>query len=156
MQAKAVAKYIRISPRKMKPIANLVRGKKIKEARLVIGTVNPTADPDKTITEISNSLNEDVIDHIKYLFRKPYLRLVIIGILKFTPNKGADIFLKVLNSAIANAENNHDMDVENLYITEIYANQGPTMKRWKAGSMGRANPIKRRSSHVGVVVSEKE
>ncbi|MCD6436089.1 MAG: 50S ribosomal protein L22 [Clostridiales bacterium] len=111
MQAKAVAKYIRISPRKMKPIANLVRGKGIKEAQ---------------------------------------------AILKFTPNKGAAIFLKVLNSAIANAENNHKMDAEDLYVSEIYADQGPTMKRWKAGSMGRANPIKRRTSHVGVVVSEKE
>ncbi|MEA3424364.1 MAG: 50S ribosomal protein L22 [Bacillota bacterium] len=111
MQAKAVAKHIRISPRKMKPIADIVRGKEINEAR---------------------------------------------AILKFTPNKGAAIFLKVMNSAIANAENNHDMDVENLYVSEIYANQGPTMKRWKAGSMGRANPIKRRTSHVGVAVSEKE
>ncbi len=48
------------------------------------------------------------------------------------------------------------MDVDNLYVTEIYANQGPTMKRWKAGSMGRANPIKRRTSHLGVVLKEKE
>ena len=111
MQAKAVAKYIRVSPRKMKPIADIVRGKSVKDAR---------------------------------------------AILKFTPNKGAKVFLKVLNSAVANAENNHDMDVDNLFVSEIYANQGPTMKRWKAGSMGRANPIKRRSSHVGVVVSEKE
>jgi large subunit ribosomal protein L22 len=111
MQAKAVAKYIRVSPRKMKPIADIVRGKSVKDAR---------------------------------------------AILKFTPNKGAKVFLKVLNSAVANAENNHDMDVEKLFVDEIFANQGPTMKRWKAGSMGRANPIKRRSSHVGVVVSEKE
>ena len=111
MQAKSVAKYIRISPRKMKPIADLVRGKSIADAR---------------------------------------------ALLIFTPNKGAGIFLKVLNSAIANAENNHDMDVDNLFVSEIYANQGPTMKRWKAGSMGRANPRKIRSSHVGVVVSEKE
>ncbi|MBN2260229.1 MAG: 50S ribosomal protein L22 [Clostridiales bacterium] len=111
MQARAIAKHIRISPRKMKPIADLVRGKSVKEAK---------------------------------------------AILKFTPNKGAEIFLKVLNSAVANAENNHDMDVEKLFVSEIYANQGPTMKRWKAGSMGRANPIKRRTSHVGVAVSEKE
>jgi len=111
MHAKAVAKYVRISSRKMKPIANIVRGKDVKDAR---------------------------------------------AILKFTPNKGAKIFLKVLNSAIANAENNNEANIENLYVSEIYANQGPTMKRWKAGSMGRANPIKKRSSHVGVVVSEKE
>ncbi|MBM7561800.1 50S ribosomal protein L22 [Fusibacter tunisiensis] len=111
MQAKAEAKYIRVSPRKMKPIADLVRGKSVKDAQ---------------------------------------------AILKFTPRKGAEIFLKVLNSAVANAENNHHMDVETLIVKDIYANQGPTMKRWKAGSMGRANPILRRSSHVGVVVAEKE
>lgn len=111
MQARAEAKHIRISPRKMKPIADLVRGKNVKEAQ---------------------------------------------SILKFTPRKGAEIFLKVLNSAIANAENNHHMDVEALIVKEIYANQGPTLKRWNAGSMGRANPILRRSSHVGVVVAEKE
>lgn len=111
MHGKAVAKYVRVSSRKMKPIADMIRGKDIKDAR---------------------------------------------AILKFTPNKGAKIFLKVLDSAIANAENNHEANVENLYVSEIYANQGPTMKRWKAGSMGRANPIKKRSSHVGVVVSEKE
>lgn len=111
MQARAEAKHIRISPRKMKAIADLVRGKNIKDAR---------------------------------------------AILKFTPRKGAEIFLKVLNSAVANAENNNHLDVETLIVKEIYANQGPTMKRWNAGSMGRANPVLRRSSHVGVVVAEKE
>ncbi len=111
MEAKAIAKYVRISPRKMKPIADLVRGKNVKEAQ---------------------------------------------AILKFTPRKGAHILLKVLDSAVANAENNHEMDVEKLYISEVYANQGPVMKRFKAGSMGRANPILRRMSHVGVVVAEKE
>jgi len=111
MQARAEAKHIRISPRKMKPIANLVRGKNVKDAQ---------------------------------------------AILKFTPRKGAEIFLKVLNSAIANAENNHHMDVETLIVKDIYANQGPTLKRWNAGSMGRANPVLKRSSHVGVVVAEKE
>jgi large subunit ribosomal protein L22 len=111
MQAKAEAKHMRISPRKMKPIADLVRGKNVKDAQ---------------------------------------------AILKFTPRKGAEIFLKVLNSAVANAENNHHLDVESLYVKEIYANQGPTMKRWNAGSMGRANPVLKRSSHVGVVVAERE
>ena len=48
------------------------------------------------------------------------------------------------------------MDAENLIVSEVYANQGPTMKRFKAGSMGRANPIKHRTSHIGVVVSEKK
>ena len=111
MQARAEAKNMRISPRKMKAIADLVRGKNVKDAQ---------------------------------------------AILKFTPRKGAEIFLKVLNSAVANAENNFHMDVEALIVKEIYANQGPTLKRWNAGSMGRANPVLRRSSHVGVVVAEKE
>lgn len=111
MQARAEAKNMRISPRKMKPIADLVRGKNVKDAQ---------------------------------------------AILKFTPRKGAEIFLKVLNSAVANAENNFHMDVDSLIVKEIYANQGPTLKRWNAGSMGRANPVLRRSSHVGVVVAEKE
>lgn len=111
MQARAEAKHIRISPRKMKAIADLVRGKNIKDAR---------------------------------------------AILKFTPRKGAEIFLKVLNSAVANAENNNHLDVDTLIVKDIYANQGPTLKRWNAGSMGRANPVLRRSSHVGVIVAEKE
>lgn len=110
MEAKAVAKHIRISPRKMKPIADMVRGKNANEA---------------------------------------------VAILKFTPRKGARLLKKVIESAMANAENNHGMDQESLYIAEVYANQGPTMKRWKAGSMGRANPILRRTSHIGVVLKEK-
>lgn len=111
MEARAIAKYVRVSPRKMKPIADLVRGKNVKEA---------------------------------------------LAILKYTPRKGARIFLKVMNSAVANAENNHEMALENLYVSQIYANQGPVMKRFKAGSMGRANPIKHRTSHVGVAVAEKK
>ncbi len=59
----------------------LVKNGKIEEATRVITNVNPTAEPDKTIKEIADSLDENVIDHIKYLFRKPYLRLVIIGII---------------------------------------------------------------------------
>ncbi len=111
MKAKAVAKYLRISPRKVKPICDLVRGKDVNEA---------------------------------------------MAILKFTPRKGARLLNKVLASAVANAENNHDMDVSNLYVEAVYANQGPTMKRWKAGSMGRANPRLIRTSHIGVVVAERE
>lgn len=110
MKVKSVAKNVRISPRKMKPIADLVRGKSVKEAS---------------------------------------------AILKFTPRKGARLLIKVLDSAVANAENNHGMDVDKLYVSEVYANQAPTMKRFTAGSMGRANPVLKRSSHIGVSVSEK-
>lgn len=111
MKAKAVAKYIRISPRKMKPICDLVRGKNAKEA---------------------------------------------MAILQFTPRKGARLLNKVLKSAVANAENNFEMNADSLFVSEVFANQGPTMKRWKAGSMGRANPRLIRTSHIGVVVAEKK
>ena len=59
-------------------------------------------------------------------------------------------------AAAANAENNFDMNTDNLYVAEIYANQGPTMKRWRAGSRGSASLILKRSSHVCVTLKEKE
>ncbi|MGI6205140.1 MAG: 50S ribosomal protein L22 [Anaerovoracaceae bacterium] len=110
MEAKATAKYVRMSPSKLKPVCDLVRGKDIDEA---------------------------------------------LTILKFTPGKGAQIVEKVVQSAAANAENNHDMDRDSLYVAEIYANQGPTMKRFRAGSQGRASVILKRSSHVGVTLKER-
>lgn len=111
MEAKAVAKYVRMSPSKLKPIADLVRGKDLNEA---------------------------------------------LNILKFTPGKGSEIIEKVVNSAAANAENNLDLNPDELYVAEVYANQGPTMKRWRAGAQGRASMILKRSSHVGVILKEKE
>ena len=111
MEAKAVAKYVRMSPIKLKPVTDLVRGKDLNEA---------------------------------------------LTILKFTPGKGAELVEKVVRSAAANAENNFEMDPENLYVAEIYANQGPTMKRWRAGAQGRASMILKRSSHVAVTLKEKE
>ena len=111
MEAKAVAKYVRMSPIKLQPVCDLVRGKDLKDAQ---------------------------------------------AILKFTPGKGSAIVEKVVNSAAANAENNFDMNPDNLYVAEIYANQGPTMRRWRAGSQGRASIILKRTSHVGVTLKEKE
>ncbi|MGI6747381.1 MAG: 50S ribosomal protein L22 [Anaerovoracaceae bacterium] len=110
MEAKSVAKYVRMSPIKLKPVTNLVRGKNLGEA---------------------------------------------LTILKFTPGKGAEIVEKVVKSAAANAENNFDMNVDKLYVAEVYANQGPTMKRWRAGAQGRASMIFKRSSHVGVTLKER-
>ena len=110
MEARAVAKYVRMSPIKVKPVTDLIRGKNLDEA---------------------------------------------LAILKFTPGKGAELVEKVVLSAKANAENNHDMDVTKLYVADAYANQGPTMKRWRAGSQGRASIILKRSSHVGVTLREK-
>ena len=79
-----------------------------------------------------------------------------LNILKFTPGKGSEILEKVVESAAANAENNFDMSRDNLYVAEVYANQGPTMKRWRAGAQGRASMILKRSSHVGVTLKERE
>lgn len=111
MQAKATAKYMRVSPRKMKFVCNMVRGKNVDEA---------------------------------------------LSILKFTPRKGADILEKVVKSAVANAENNFDMDRDSLYVAEVYSNQGPTLKRWRPRAQGRAYKILKRTSHISVVVKEKE
>jgi large subunit ribosomal protein L22 len=111
MEARAIAKYIRVSPIKLKPVVDLVRGKDLKEA---------------------------------------------LTILKFTPGKGSEIVEKVVMSAASNAENNFDMDPEDLYVAEVYAHQGPTMKRWRAGAQGRASKILKRSSHVGVTLKERE
>jgi len=111
MEAKAVAKYVRMSPIKLKPVVDLVRGKDLKEA---------------------------------------------LTILKFTPGKGSVLVEKVVKSAAANAENNHDMNVDKLYVAEVYAHQGPTMKRWRAGSQGRASIILKRSSHIGVTLKERD
>ena len=110
MEAKAVAKYVRMSPTKLAPITDLVRGKDLQEA---------------------------------------------LTILKFTPGKASELVEKVVQSAEANAENNHDMDVSKLYVAEIYANKGPTMKRWRAGAQGRAGMILKRSSHIGVTLKER-
>ena len=83
-EAKATLKFARISARKVKIVADLIRGKNVDEA---------------------------------------------LAIVKFTPKASSEIIEKLLKSAIANAENNHDMKHENLYVAEIYANQGPTLKR---------------------------
>ena len=110
MEAKAIAKYVRMSPSKLKPVTDLVRGKDLNEA---------------------------------------------LTILKFTPGRGAELVEKVVQSAAANAENNFDMNPDELYVAEVYANQGPTMKRFRAGAQGRASMILKRTSHIGVTLKEK-
>ncbi len=79
-----------------------------------------------------------------------------MAILKFTPKAASPIVEKLLKSAIANAENNHNMNVDKLYIAEIYANQGITMKRIRAATQGRANRIRKRTSHIEIVLKERE
>lgn len=111
MEAKAIAKYVRISPLKVNFICNEIRGKQVDEA---------------------------------------------LSILKFTPKRGARHLEKVLNSAIANAENNFSLDRDNLYIKDAYANDGPRMKRYRPKAKGMAYPIIKRSSHIGVILEEIE
>ena len=110
MEAKAVAKYIRIAPRKIRVVMDLIRGKNIGEA---------------------------------------------FAILKYTPKVGADVIEKVLKSAVANAGHNNDMNVDNLFISAAYVDQGPTLKRIHPRSRGQAFKILKRSSHVTVVVKER-
>ena len=110
METKAVAKYVRIAPRKVRVVMDLIRGKNVAEA---------------------------------------------FAILKFTPKAGAEVVEKVLRSAVANAENNFDMDVDKLYIKAAFADGGPTLKRIHPRSRGQAFKILKRTSHVTIVVDEK-
>ena len=111
MEAKAIAKYERISPLKVNFICKEIRGKKVDEA---------------------------------------------LAILQYTPKNGARILEKVLKSAVANAEHNFNLDRDLLYVSEAYANDAPVMKRWRPKAKGMAYPILKRSSHIGVVVKERD
>jgi large subunit ribosomal protein L22 len=110
MQAKAHARYVRISSRKVKLVIDLIRGKKLGDA---------------------------------------------IAILRHTPKAASPIVEKLVLSAAANAENNHGLTPDALVITEIFVNQGPTLKRFRAGSMGRGSRINKRTSHISVVLTQK-
>ena len=79
-----------------------------------------------------------------------------MAILKHTPKSASILVEKLLASAIANAENNFNMDASKLYVSETFANQGPTLKRIRPRAQGRAFRIKKRTSHITVVVKEKE
>ena len=78
-----------------------------------------------------------------------------LGILAYNPRYASSIIKKLLESAIANAENNNGMNAENLYIAECYANKGPTMKRVRPRAQGRAYRIEKRMSHITIVLDEK-
>ena len=79
-----------------------------------------------------------------------------VGILTYNPRYASSVLLKLLNSAIANAENNNNLNVEDLYIAECYANKAPTMKRIKPRAQGRAYRIEKRTSHITIVLEEKK
>ncbi|MBX6394800.1 MAG: 50S ribosomal protein L22 [Alicyclobacillaceae bacterium] len=111
MEARAVARYIRIAPRKVRLVVDLIRGKSVGEA---------------------------------------------LSILRHTPKAASPVVEKVLRSAVANAEHNYNMDTSRLYISKIFVDEGPTLKRFRPRAQGRAYPIHKRTSHITVVVSEKK
>ena len=77
-------------------------------------------------------------------------------LLKFMPQEAARDVAKVLGSAAANAENNHDLAVDDLFIVEATANEGPTLKRFRPRAMGRATQIRKRTSHLTITLTPKE
>jgi len=111
MEAKAIAKTVRVTPRKARLVIDLIRGKDVKEAQ---------------------------------------------AILMFTPRGAAPVILKVLNSAIANAIENHAMDGKNLYVSTCYVGEGVRMKRLFPRAKGQGDIIQKRTSHITVVVSERK
>ena len=78
------------------------------------------------------------------------------AILMYTPKAACPVVTKVLNSAIANAVNNQELNRQNLYVAEVYANPGPTLKRYVARSRGSASPMLKRTSHISVVLDQKK
>ncbi|MBA7510596.1 50S ribosomal protein L22 [subsurface metagenome] len=108
METKAVEKYIRMSPRKIRYVVDMIKSKPI----------------------------EDAID-----------------ILSLTPRKAAAVIKKAIQSAISNATENHKMKEEDLFISRILVNEGPTLKRFRPRARGRATRIRKRTSHLSVYVS---
>ena len=111
MEAKAYLKYARISPRKVKIVLDLIRGKDVATA---------------------------------------------MAILKNTPKSASEYLIKLLNSAIANAEHNFNMDTTKLYVSECFVCPGPILKRIMPRAQGRAFRINKRTSHVTLVVKERD
>ncbi len=110
-QAMAKVKNIRMSPRKVRIVVDLIRGKDVEEA---------------------------------------------LAILKFLPKRAAEIIGKVVKSASANAEHNFELDRDRLYVSQAFVDAGPTLKRFHPRQRGQAFEIKKRSSHITIVVRERE
>lgn len=109
MEVKAVARYVRISPLKVRKIVGAVKGKPVEAG---------------------------------------------INSLKFMPQKAAALVVKTLQSAVANADHNNDLDVDALFIKNITVDQGPSLKRFRARARGRGSRILKKTSHITVVVSD--
>lgn len=116
MEARAIAKHIRMSPRKVRLVVDLIRGRSVNDA---------------------------------------------VSVLRFSKKAAAVPVGKTLRSAVANAQDLADrdgdsVDVDDMVISRAFVDEGPTLKRWRAGAMGRATPRKRRTSHITVEVKAKE
>lgn len=116
MEARAIARFVRMSPRKARLVVDQIRGKSVNEA---------------------------------------------YALLQFSKKAAAEPIGKTLRSAVANAqyraqEENEVLDVDELVVRECFVDEGPTLKRWRAAAMGRAAPIRKRTSHITVVVDTKE
>jgi len=111
MEAKAVARYVRVSPRKARQVVDLIRGKSVDDAS---------------------------------------------AILRFTPRGAAEVVEKVLDSAVANAEKNLKIRRDTLYVSTTFVDEGPTLKRIRPQARGRAHRIDKRTSHITVVVKQRE
>jgi len=109
MESNAVAKYVRVSPRKVRLIMDEIRGKKVEEA---------------------------------------------LNMLSFTPQKSGKILKKLINSAVANAQQKLGTDVDKLIIHKIFADEGPTLKRFSPRAQGRATRILKRTCHLTVILDE--
>ena len=110
MEARAVARFQRVSPRKARLVVDLIRGKSVGEARTI---------------------------------------------LKFSPRAAAEIVEKTLNSAVANAERNLHVKADDLFVGSTYVDEGPTLKRIQPRAMGRAYRVRKRSSHITIVLQER-
>ena len=103
--------------------------------------------------------------HVRVAPRKARLMVDLIrgkhvdeaeSVLRFSPRAAAEVVGKVLHSAVANAEKNHKLQPDTLFVSEAYVDEGPTMKRWKPRAMGRATRIDKRTSHITIVVKQRE
>ena len=111
MEARAQARYVRVTPMKARRVVDLIRGLPVAEAQ---------------------------------------------AILRFAPQAASDPVGNVLDSAVANAAHNHQLDAATLVVREAYVDEGPTMKRFRPRAQGRAYRIRKRTSHITVVVANKE
>lgn len=111
MEVKASARYVRIAPRKVRIVVDLVRGKAVGEA---------------------------------------------LAILRNTPKAASPLVEKVLKSAVANAEHNYDLNAEDLYVSKAFVDQGPTLKRYRPRARGMATRILKKTSHITLMVAEKQ